>query len=251
MGNNIILQKVMYKYILYYWKKKKFKYLFIDDSKSGAATYNYRNIKFLKKYNLFKIYFIQNCYRQFDAFFLKNYKLLIHKQIQIICKPIFFNFINIYKESFLNKKNIIFKKDNWKSPLLGAKGIGFEAILDNIEISQITLFIMLANIKLYKPIIEITYGLERINNKNINFIKEKFLSINNIFFKFSIKKILFLYYQCLLNYKKKNFIISYLFLLKIINNFNKIDEYYLINNFNRIKIIIILNLLSYNIIKKI
>ncbi|MGK2916151.1 MAG: glycine--tRNA ligase subunit alpha [Candidatus Carsonella ruddii] len=241
----------MYKYILYYWKKKKFKYLFVDNSKSGAATYNYRNIKFLKNFNLFKIFFIQNCYRQFDSFFLKNYKLLIHKQIQIICKPTFFNFINIYKESFLNKKKIIFKKDNWKSPLLGAIGIGFEVLLNNIEISQITLFIMLANIKLYEPIIEITYGLERINNINIIFIKEKFFSINNVFDKFSIKKIIFLYYQCLLNLKKKNFIISYLFLLKITNNFNKIDEYYLINNFNRIKIIIILNLLSYNIIKKI
>ncbi|MFI4847139.1 MAG: glycine--tRNA ligase subunit alpha [Candidatus Carsonella ruddii] len=241
----------MYKYIIYYWKKKKFKQLCVDDSKSGAATYNYRNIKFIKKYNLFKIYFIQNCYRQFDSFFLKNYKLLIHKQIQIIFKPIPFNFINIYKESFFLKKNINFKKDNWKSPLLGAKGIGFESLSNNIEISQITLFIMLANIKLYEPIIEITYGLERINHKDINFIKEKFFSINNIFYKFSIKKIIFLYYQCLLNYKKKNFLISYLLLLKITNNFNLIDDYYLSNNFNRIKIIIILNLLSYNVIKKI
>ncbi|MFI4883862.1 MAG: glycine--tRNA ligase subunit alpha [Candidatus Carsonella ruddii] len=243
----------MYKYIIYYWKKKNFKHLFIDNSKSGAATYNYRNIKFLKNYNSFKIFFIQNCYRQFDSFFLKNYKLLIHKQIQIICKPIFFNFINIYKESFFNKKNIIYKKDNWKSPLLGAKGIGFEILFNSIEISQITLFIMLANIKLYEPILEITYGLERIKNININinFIKEKFFSVNNIFNKFSIKKIIFLYYQCLLNYKKKNFIISYLFLLKITNNFNKVDEYYLINNYNRIKIILIINLLSYNIIKKI
>ncbi|MGK2931153.1 MAG: glycine--tRNA ligase subunit alpha [Candidatus Carsonella ruddii] len=251
MENSIILQTVMYKYIIYYWKKKKFKYLYIDDSKSGAATYNYRNIKFLKSYIFFKIYFIQNCYRQFDSFFLKNYKLLIHRQIQIICKPIPFNFINIYKESFFFKKNINFKKDDWKSPLLGAKGIGYESLLNNIEISQITLFIMLANIKLYKPIIEITYGLERINNKKINFIKEKFFSINYIFYKFSIKKIIFLYYQCFLNYKKKNFLIAYLFLLKLTNNFNLIDNYYLSNNFNRIKIILILNLLSYNIIKKI
>ncbi|MBY0585453.1 glycine--tRNA ligase subunit alpha, partial [Candidatus Carsonella ruddii] len=164
------------------------------DNKSGAATYNFININFLFNKKNFKIFFNQNCYRQFDSYLIKSKKLSIHKQIQVICKPIPVNFLTIYKESLFFIKKIIFKKDNWKSLLLGAKGIGYEALFKNIEISQITLFIFFGCKKLSKPILEITYGYNRINKiKNINFIKEKFFSIDNIFNKFSVKKILFLY----------------------------------------------------------
>ncbi|ATX33426.1 hypothetical protein CUN91_00455 [Candidatus Carsonella ruddii] len=242
----------MFKKILYYWKNKYFFLIKKKENKSGAATYNYINVNFLIKKKSFKIYFKQNCYRQFDSYLFKKNKLSIHNQLQIICKPIPINFLTIYKNSIFFLKNIFFKKDNWKSPLLGAKGIGYEVISNNIEISQITIFIFFGNKKLNIPILEITYGIERINSlKNVNFINEKFISINNIFNKFSIKKIILLYNQCLLNLKKKNTFLSYFFFIKITNYFNLIDEFYLINNYNRIKIINLIKIISNNIIKKI
>ncbi|AQU89611.1 glycine--tRNA ligase subunit alpha [Candidatus Carsonella ruddii] len=238
--------------ILYYWKNKKFFFLKKTDNKSGAATYNYINVNFLIKKKIFTIYFKQNCYRQFDSYLFKKKKLSIHNQLQIICKPIPINFLTIYKNSLYFFKNIFFIKDNWKSPLLGAKGLGYEVIYNNIEISQITIFFFFGNKKLNIPILEITYGIDRINNfKKTNFIKEKFFSLDNIFNKFSIKKILFLYNQCLLNFKNKNIFISYFFFIKITNNFNLIDEFYLSNNYNRIKIINLIKIISKNIIKKI
>ncbi|UNB92070.1 glycine--tRNA ligase subunit alpha [Candidatus Carsonella ruddii] len=242
----------MHKLILYYWKKKKFKKIYTIQNNAGAATYNYNNINYLLNIKIFKIYFTEHCYRHFDSYLIKKNKLFIHKQIQIICKPVPFNFINIYKESIYFLKNLFFKKDNWKSPLLGAKGIGYEVLYYKIEISQITLFSLIGNKFLFEPFLEITYGVERINNiKNINLIKEKFLSINNIYNKFSIKKIFFLYYQCILNLKKTNIYVSYYIFIKITNNFNLIDNFYLSNNYNRIKIINFVNLLSQNIMKKI
>ncbi|WP_433927869.1 glycine--tRNA ligase subunit alpha [Candidatus Carsonella ruddii] len=242
----------MIKNIFFYWNNKNFKFVKKYENKSGAATYNFINIYFLINKKNFKICFNQNCYRQFDSYVIKKNKLSIHKQLQIICKPIPINFLTIYKESLFFLKKIYFKKDNWKSPLLGAKGIGYEVLKNNIEISQITIFVFFSCKKLYKPILEITYGINRIKKiKNKNYIKEKFSSIDNIFNKFSIKKILFLYNQCLIYLNKNNYYISYLFFVKITNNFNIIDEFYVTNNYNRIKIIHLITKISYNIIKKI
>ncbi|AFP84044.1 glycine--tRNA ligase subunit alpha [Candidatus Carsonella ruddii] len=235
--------------IFFYWKNKFYLKIYCKNNFSGAATYNLLNVKFLLKNNYFYLFFIQDCYRQFDSYIKKKNKLSIHKQIQVICNPISINFLNLYKESIFYLNKIIFKKDNWKSPLLGAKGIGYECLFLNIEISQITLFNYFGNKKLYNPILEITYGLERIKkNKIINFIYEKFNAINNLFLKINFKKMIFLFFLCYLNLKKKNFLISYYLYVKITNIFNLLDEFYFNNNYNRIKIINILKKISEKII---
>ncbi|AFP84224.1 glycyl-tRNA synthetase alpha subunit [Candidatus Carsonella ruddii HT isolate Thao2000] len=237
------------KKIFFFWKSKFYFKIFCKNNSSGAATYNLNNIKFLLKKKFFYIFFIQDCYRQFDSYIKKKKKLSIHKQIQVICNPISINFLNLYKESLYYLNKIFFQKDNWKSPLLGAKGVGYECLYKNNEISQITLFNYFGNKKLYKPILEITYGLERIKkNKIKNFIYEKFSSINNIFLKKSFKKILFLFYLCCFNLKKKNILISYYIYIKITNIFNLLDEFYFNNNYNRIKLINILKKFSEKII---
>ncbi|AFP83852.1 glycyl-tRNA synthetase alpha subunit [Candidatus Carsonella ruddii CS isolate Thao2000] len=244
------MKKILNK-IFNYWKYKNFYLLNNINEKIGAATYHNKNIISIFKKNT-KIIFSQNCYREFDSYCNFKNKLCIHNQIQIICKKIPFNFIKLYKNSlnFLNKK-FFFKKDNWSSPILGAKGVGYEVIYNNIEISQITIFYLFGNKKLSKPILEITYGVERISNffyKN-NFIYEKFFSLKNIFEKKYLKKILFIFKNCIYYYRIKNYYISYINLLKISNFFNKIDDFYLSNNYNRIKIIIILKKIFEKIIK--
>ncbi|BFI91007.1 glycine--tRNA ligase subunit alpha [Candidatus Carsonella ruddii] len=237
------------KKIFFYWKNKFYYQINYDDNQSGAATYNIKNVKFILQKKNFYLFFLQNCYRQFDSYIIKKNKFSIHKQIQIICKPIPINFLNLYKESIYFINNIFFKKDNWKSPLLGAKGIGYECLYNNVEISQITLFNYFGNKKIFKTVLEITYGLERIKkNKNIKFIYEKFNSIHNLYSKFNFKKMLFLYFFCTLNIKKKNFLISYYLYIKITNIFNLLDEFYFNNNYNRIKIINILKTTSEKIL---
>lgn len=242
----------MKKNIILFWKNKKYIKINSNDKKVGAATFCLKNIYFILKKFFFNIYFLKNCYREFDSYLKKKNKFSKHKQFQVICFPVPVNFLNIYQESLYFFNNLKFKKDNWKSPMLGAKGIGYEVIKDNIEISQITLFSHFANKKLFKPILEITYGLERIKKiNNKNFIKEKFFSINNIFFVFKIKKILFFYKICFFHILKKNYFFSYYIFIKLVNFFNLIDECYFINNFNRIKIISLIKSLSEKIIKKI
>ncbi|BCG49417.1 glycine--tRNA ligase subunit alpha [Candidatus Carsonella ruddii] len=237
--------------IFSFWKRKNFSYIKSDENKSGAATYCFKNTSFLIKKKIFKIFFLQNCFRQFDSYVSKKNKIYIHQQIQIICKPIPINFLSIYKESLFFLKNLYFKKDNWKSPLIGAKGIGYEVLYNYYEISQITIFNFLGNKKLYSPILEITYGLDRINKiKNKNLIKEKFYSIINIFIVNSFKKILFLFVKSLKYLRLNNFFLSYFYFVKIANKFNEVDYTHMVNNYNRVKILFLIKVLSEKIIKK-
>jgi glycyl-tRNA synthetase alpha chain len=55
-----------------------------------------------------------------------------------------------------------FEEDNWESPTLGAWGVGWQVLLDGMEITQFTYFQQAGGQDL-KPIsAELTYGLERI-----------------------------------------------------------------------------------------
>ncbi|BAF35210.1 glycyl-tRNA synthetase alpha subunit [Candidatus Carsonella ruddii PV] len=240
--------------IIYFWKIKKFLFLNKNSKKMGAATYNFKNICSVLNKKKISILFIQECYREFDSFLPKSKKLFIHNQIQVLCKPIFFNFVNIYIDSinFINKK-IFLKKDNWNSPILGAKGIGYESSINNLEISQITVFYLFGNKKLFKPILEITYGLERIFFLFYTrvFFDERYFLINNLFKIKNIKILIYVYKTFFLNYNKKNFNFSYKILLKISSLFNIFDNFYYNNNYNRIKILVLINKISEKIIEKI
>ena len=58
--------------------------------------------------------------------------------------------------------DIRFEEDNWESPTLGAWGIGWQVMLDGLEITQFTYFQQVGGIDLAPISCEITYGLERI-----------------------------------------------------------------------------------------
>jgi glycyl-tRNA synthetase alpha chain len=58
--------------------------------------------------------------------------------------------------------DIRFEEDNWESPTLGAGGIGWQVLLDGMEITQFTYFQQVGGIDLAPISCEITYGLERI-----------------------------------------------------------------------------------------
>jgi len=62
----------------------------------------------------------------------------------------------------LRLHDIKFEEDNWESPTLGAWGIGWQVMLDGLEITQFTYFQQCGGIDLLPISAELTYGLERI-----------------------------------------------------------------------------------------
>jgi glycyl-tRNA synthetase alpha chain len=58
--------------------------------------------------------------------------------------------------------DIRFEEDNWESPTLGAWGVGWQVVMDGMEITQFTYFQQAGGIDLAPISAEITYGLERI-----------------------------------------------------------------------------------------
>jgi glycyl-tRNA synthetase alpha chain len=95
-------------------------------------------------------------------------RLYKHQQLQVILKPAPADVIDLYLGSLkaigidLNKHDIKFEEDNWEAPTLGAWGIGWQVMLDGLEISQFTYFQQCGGFELDLVPAELTYGLERI-----------------------------------------------------------------------------------------
>ncbi|HYH00768.1 MAG TPA: glycine--tRNA ligase subunit alpha [Terriglobales bacterium] len=95
-------------------------------------------------------------------------RLYKHTQMQVILKPPPENIQELYLESLkaigidLRQHDIKFEEDNWESPTLGAWGIGWQVMLDGLEITQFTYFQQCGGVDLDPISVELTYGLERI-----------------------------------------------------------------------------------------
>src|SRR2546423_11338230 len=62
----------------------------------------------------------------------------------------------------LRQHDIKLEEDKWESPTLGAWGIGWQVMLDGLEITQFTYFQQCGGVDLFPISAELTYGLERI-----------------------------------------------------------------------------------------
>ena len=95
-------------------------------------------------------------------------RLFKHMQLQVILKPPPDNVQELYLESLgaigidLRRHDIKFEEDNWEAPTLGAWGVGWQVMLDGMEITQFTYFQQCGGVDLELVPAEITYGLERI-----------------------------------------------------------------------------------------
>ncbi len=95
-------------------------------------------------------------------------RLFKHTQFQLILKPPPADIQELYLESLaaigidLRRHDLKFEEYNWESPTLGAWGIGWQVMLDGLEITQFTYFQQCGGIDLDPITAEITYGLERI-----------------------------------------------------------------------------------------
>jgi len=95
-------------------------------------------------------------------------RLFRHTQFQVILKPPPVNVQELYLESLvaigidLREHDIKFEEDNWEWPVGGAWGVGWQVMLDGLEITQFTYFQQCGGMELDPICGEITYGLERI-----------------------------------------------------------------------------------------
>ena len=95
-------------------------------------------------------------------------RLYKHMQLQVILKPTPADVIEQYMGSLeaigidLRKHDIKLEEDNWESPTLGAWGVGWQVMLDGLEITQFTYFQQCGGLDLDLIPAEITYGLERL-----------------------------------------------------------------------------------------
>ncbi len=117
----------------------------------------------------YKVAYVQPSRRPADGRYGENpNRLFKHMQMQVILKPPPERVQEIYLESLealgidLRKHDLKFEEDNWESPTLGAWGIGWQVMLDGLEITQFTYFQQCGGIDLDPMSAELTYGLERI-----------------------------------------------------------------------------------------
>jgi glycyl-tRNA synthetase alpha chain len=118
----------------------------------------------------YRVAYVQPSRRPADARYgLNPFRLGRHLQLQVILKPSPADVQQLYLNSLEalgidpSVHDIRFEEDNWESPTLGAWGVGWQVLLDGMEITQFTYFQQAGGIDLAPTSAELTYGLERIS----------------------------------------------------------------------------------------
>ncbi len=139
------------------------------DVEVGAGTFHPATFFGVLGKDRWNVAYVQPSRRPQDGRYGKNPQRLQHYfQLQVILKPAPENVIDLYIQSLkylgleIEKRDFRLIEDDWESPTLGAWGLGWEARIDGMEITQLTFFQQMAGIDLDPISFEITYGLERI-----------------------------------------------------------------------------------------
>jgi glycyl-tRNA synthetase alpha chain len=139
------------------------------DVEMGAGTMHPETFLRVLGPEPYSVAYIQPSRRPADGRYGENpNRLYKHTQFQVILKPTPANVQDMYLESLralgidLRKHDIRFEEDNWESPTLGAWGIGWQVLLDGLEITQFTYFQQCGGLDLNPISVELTYGLDRI-----------------------------------------------------------------------------------------
>jgi glycyl-tRNA synthetase alpha chain len=116
-----------------------------------------------------RVAYVQPSRRPADARYGDNpFRLGKHYQLQVILKPSPPDVQALYVLSLeamgvdLSLHDLRFEEDNWEAPTLGAWGLGWQVMLDGMEITQFTYFQQVGGVELDAVSAELTYGLERI-----------------------------------------------------------------------------------------
>src|SRR6195256_4796218 len=104
----------------------------------------------------YRVAYVQPSRRPADGRYGDNpNRLYKHMQLQVILTPPPENVQELYLESLraigidLSRHDIKFEEDNWEAPTLSAWGVGWQVMLDGLEITQFTYFQQCGGIDLF------------------------------------------------------------------------------------------------------
>jgi len=155
--------------LLGFWMKRDCVVQQPYDVEVGAGTMHPETFFRVLGHQPYRVAYVQPSRRPTDGRYAENpNRLFRHHQLQVILKPAPENVQDIYLDSLrelgipLELNDLRFEEDNWESPTLGAWGIGWQVLLNGLEITQFTYFQQAGGLDLMPISAEITYGLERI-----------------------------------------------------------------------------------------
>ena len=155
--------------LMHFWDKQVCVLQQPYDTEVGAGTMSPETFLRVLGSKPYRVAYVQPSRRPADGRYGENpNRLYKHYQYQVIMKPSPSDIQEVYLKSLeaigidLRAHDIRFEEDNWESPTLGAWGIGWQVLLDGLEITQFTYFQQSGGIDLDPIPVEITYGLERI-----------------------------------------------------------------------------------------
>ncbi len=139
------------------------------DVEVGAGTMHPESFLRVLGPEPYRVAYVQPSRRPADARYGQNpFRLGRHLQLQVILKPSPDDVQELYLRSLEALgidpavHDIRFEEDNWESPTLGAWGVGWQVLLDGMEVTQFTYFQQAGGLDLAPIAVELTYGLERI-----------------------------------------------------------------------------------------
>jgi glycyl-tRNA synthetase alpha chain len=139
------------------------------DVEMGAGTMSPETFLRVLGPKPYHVCYLQPSRRPADGRYGENpNRLFKHTQCQVILKPPPDNVQDLYLQSLqaigidLRKHDLKFEEDNWESPTMGAWGIGWQVMLDGLEVTQFTYFQQCGGVDLEPISAELTYGLERL-----------------------------------------------------------------------------------------
>src|SRR6516164_1283887 len=154
---------------MHYWDRQGCVLQQPYDTEVGAGTMSPETFLRVLGPKPCRVAYVQPSRRPADGRYGENpHRLLKHTQMQVILKPPPADIQDLYLASVadlgidLRHHDIRFEEDNWEAPTLGAWGIGWQVVLDGLEITQFTYFQQCGGIDLDPISVELTYGLERI-----------------------------------------------------------------------------------------
>jgi glycyl-tRNA synthetase alpha chain len=116
-----------------------------------------------------RVGYVQPSRRPTDGRYGENpHRVQKHHQFQVIIKPSPDDIQKIYIDGLvslginLEDHDLRFDEDDWESPTIGAWGVGWQVMLDGLEITQFTYFQQAGGVEVFPIPVEITYGLERL-----------------------------------------------------------------------------------------
>lgn len=155
--------------LLNFWAERDCLLEYPMDLEVGAGTMHPATFLRVLGPEPWRVAYVQPSRRPADGRYGDNpFRLYKHYQLQVILKPSPLEVQEIYLDSLravgldLTRHDIRFEEDNWESPTLGAWGVGWQVLLDGMEVTQFTYFQQAGGIELAPVSAEITYGLERL-----------------------------------------------------------------------------------------